>query len=126
MAKKTVQLGMMAALAQVFMEHWEEEKGNIKLNGKSMYALIGLRNIAQQQYRQIQESALALARAAGGEEQPNGAVKVPDDKVDEVNNELNDIQNGDFELEYTPIIIGDNDSLPLVFMDALYDYIELK
>lgn len=126
MATKTLPLGQVGNIAAIFMNEWDKCKDEVRLSGKSLYSLLGIRKVAMEQFRQIQETAITLARNAGGTEMENGNIKVPDDKVAGVNQELNDLQNGDFTLEYTPIVIGDNDYLPIAFMDALYDFIELK
>lgn len=126
MATKTLPLGQMGNIATIFMNQWEQHKGEVRLSGKSLYSLLAIRKIATEQLQQLQETAFTLAKNAGGTEMQNGGIKVPDDKVDEVNRELNDLQNSDFTLEYTPIVIGDNDNLPIAFMEALYEFIELK
>lgn len=124
--EKTLKLGAMSQIAQVFMANWEKEKDNIKLSAKGLYALLGIRNACVEQYKKIQETALQTAKTLGGEEQGDGSVKIPDDKLDEFNRQMNDLQNQDYELSYSAINLRDDDNLPVAFMDILFDFIEMK
>lgn len=126
MAIITMKLGETSQIAQAFMENWDKEKDNVKLSARAMYSMLGIRNKCIDNFRTIQETAIQVAKAHGGVDQPGGGVKVPDEEIDAVNEELNELQSQDYELEYTPIRLNDNDVMPLAFMDILYTFIEME
>lgn len=126
MAIVTMKLGETSQIAQAFMESWDQEKDKVKLSARAMYAMLGIRNKCLDNFRTIQETAIQVAKTHGAVEQPDGSVKVPEEEIDAVNEELNELQSQDYELEYTPIRLGDNDVMPLAFMDILYTFIEME
>lgn len=124
--EKKLTLGDVAMLAQFLLGNWEQQKTEIKLNGKAVYALIKLKNNLMSEFRKIQEASRTVVLSHGGVEQEDGNIKVPDNEIGAANMELSELQKEEITLEYTPIQMGENDSLPLDFMDALFEFIEMK
>lgn len=126
MAEKKITVGEVAALAQFLIGNWDDHKNEIKLSGRSVYALIGLKNSLMSEFRKLQEATRTVVLAHGGVEQDDGNIKVPDAEIGATNMELAEMHREETTLTFTPIIVTDNDSLPLDFMDALFNFIELK
>lgn len=122
---RTMSLGGASQIAQLFMTTWQAEKDNIKLSAKGMYSLLNIRNTCIDKFKAVQESAMEFARSVGATETDKG-LQVPEDKIPEVDRQLNDLQMETFELEYTPIAMRDDDALPMDYMEILLPFIEMK
>lgn len=125
MATREMTLGEASVNGQFLMNSWNDLKADIKLKATNMYALITIRKVMQEKAQVIQEAVLEFARSAGGIEE-DGGVRIPDDKVDEVNEQLRELQKQTFNIEYKPITIGSEESLPIDLMDILYDFIVIS
>lgn len=122
MATREMTLGEASASGQYMINNWNDLKGDIKLKAVNMYSLLGIRKTMQEKAQLIQESVIEFARSAGGIEE-SGGVRVPDDKIEEVNAQLKELQEQTFDLEYKPITITADESLPIDLMDILFEFI---
>lgn len=122
----TLTMGEARVMATDFLNNWESEKNKMQLSGPAMYNLIAVKKELEKHIVKIQETVSTLASAAGGELQDNGSYRIPEDKVEELNQKLAEFNSETLEIEYSPIKLRENDYLPPVFMDALFNFIELN
>lgn len=124
--KKDITFGKIMSLSQMLTSSWEDLKGQINLSPKNTYSLIALKRKVLEAGQTFQETIAQIALRHNGEMQPDGSIRVPDEEIDKVNQELAPMQNETTEIEYTPIVVSDDDFLPFGIMEALFDFIELK
>jgi hypothetical protein len=74
---------------------------------------------------QIQDTITTLALANNGEFLESGAIKIPDDKLTEVNKKLFEFGQEEMEIEYTEIIIDEDDSIPPAILDIFFDFTKI-
>ena len=55
----------------------------------------------------------------------NGGIKIPDEKIDEVNTALEELSKETIEIEYTPIQITGEDKIPVAIMEPLMEFIDI-
>lgn len=125
MATKTMKNGDIRQIAFDLSQRWESSKSNIKLSGKATYALIGLKRKLLSIGDEITEAFGTVGLALGGKVDEMGMLKIPDDKIDEANKQLTEIAVQTQEIEFTPIVLNEEDELPMELMDILYDFIEI-
>lgn len=124
--EKKMTLGEVMAISQFLIANWDQQKSEIKLGGRAVYALIKLKNNLMDEFKKAQEATRTIVMAHGGVEQDDGSIKVPDNEIGPANAELNELQREEVKIDYIPIPLGESDSLPLDFMDALFEFIEMK
>lgn len=122
---KEITMGEARVLGMTVLNNWESQISNIQLSGKALYNLIGIKRELEQCVLKIQETVSTLAKNVGGEPQDNGSFKIPEDKVDELNTQLQEFNEEKVEIQYSPVKVGEKDNLPPIFMDALFDFIEI-
>ena len=122
---KTMTTGEVQMLGNTLMRLWEEKKMDIHMAPVSLYHLIGLKKTIQEHMNKIAETVSTIIEQHDGQRQEDGSLKVPPEKVDEVNLILGDLAKETIDLEYEEITIGKNDALPVELMDALFDFIAI-
>lgn len=106
--------------------NWEGEKGEIKLTGKSLFNLIGLKKVMQEKLITIEETLGMIATQHGGEPQSNGSIIIPEDKRAEAGKVLTEFGSELVEIEYGEIILKETDSLPVGIFEAVYDFVRFE
>lgn len=124
--KKTITTNDLQSAANALFTAWEPNKANMKLQVVQMYNLIKLKKALQEEAMKLTETVTTIAEQAGGERLQNGGFKVPDEKIDEVNNALAELGQQTIEFEYTPIQINGDDVMPIAIMEPLMEFIEIQ
>lgn len=123
---KTMNIGDIRPILDDLLGNWMRERNKIVLSVPSMYALIGLKKTLEDKASQIQETITTLAEQAGGTPQQDGTYHIPDDQVMNLNKQLMEVNAQKIDIEYTPIKISKEDSIPPVILDAIYDFVEIE
>lgn len=123
--KKTLTTNELQNTANALFAAWEANKNETKLQVVQMYNLIKLKKTLQEEAIKLSETVTTLAEQVGGERLPNGSLKIPDDKIDEVNEALGQLSDETIEIEYTPIQVTNEDSLPIAILEPLMEFIEV-
>ena len=123
---KTITTAQVRNICEDLLPNWETERKNIQLSGRDMYSIIKLKKELEKKLGEIQETVATLAEQSGGERQDNGSYKIPPEKIEDLNNELAAFSDEEVEIEYTPIKIKNDDVLPPVLMDCLFDFIDME
>lgn len=104
---------------------WEGLKGDIKVSGKVLYSIIALKRKLTTMANDVTESFLVIGQNHGGEAQPDGSMKIPDEQIEEVNKLLSEVANETQDFEYKPIVLAEGDEIPATLMELLFDFIEM-
>lgn len=123
---KTITTAQVRNICEDLLPNWETERKNIQLSGRDMYSIIKIKKELEKKLGEIQETVATLAEQSGGERQGNGSYKIPPEKIESLNNELAAFSDEEVEIEYTPIKIKNDDVLPPVLMDCLFDFIDME
>lgn len=123
---KTITTAQVRNICEDLLPNWETERKNIQVSGRDMYSIIKIKKELEKKLGEIQETVTTLAEQSGGERQDNGSYKIPPEKIEDLNNELAAFSDEEVEIEYTPIKIKNDDVLPPVLMDCLFDFIEME
>lgn len=123
--KKTLTTNDLQVAANALFTAWESNKNNISLQVIQMYNLIKLKKTLQEEATKLTETVTTLAEQAGGERLQNGGIKIPDEKIDEVNAALDELSKETIEIEYTPIQITGEDKIPVAIMEPLMEFIDI-
>ena len=111
-------------LIETLFQNWEEFRKDLRLNGKSTYNLIAIKKEFERQAQILQETIFAIGTELGGHPDDHGNFKVPNDKVEEMNNRLIEFGNQKIEISYNPIVIKDSDFMSPGLMDLMFPFIE--
>lgn len=122
----TMKANELQSIANSLIPAWENEKNNVKMQVIPMYNLIKLKKFIQDEAIKLTETVTTLAEQAGGERLPNGGIKIPDEKIKEVDEALATLSDEDIEIEYTPIKITSDDTVPMSILEPLFPFIEIQ
>lgn len=124
---KTITTAQVRNIGEDLLPNWNDQRSQIQLSGKSMFNLIKLKKELEKHLGEIQETVVSLAEQVGGEMQPQtGSYKIPPEKVEELNEKLAEFSKEEVEIEFTPIVMTENDYLPPILMEAIFDFIEME
>lgn len=113
-------------IGAILFTNWEKSKNEIKLSGKSLYALISLKKDLEQRLTIIEETVSTLALQFGAEQQEDGSLVIPQDRRAEAGQALMEMGNETLEVFYEEIVINDASVLPIDIYEALFDFIRLE
>lgn len=123
---KSISANDLQAIANIIVPTWEQDKNSVRISAISMYRLIALKKKIHEEALKLAEAVTAIAENMGGQRLENGAIKVPDDKIAEMNEELARLGDEKVELEYQPIVVKEGENLPISIMEALIDFVEIS
>lgn len=126
MVTKKITAGDLQNAANTLFTNWETSKNDIHLSSVQMYRLISLKKKLQEEAVKLSETVTALAEQAGGERLSNGGIKIPDDKIAQVNEDLAKLSDEIIDFEYSPIQVTENDNIPISIMEPLMEFIEIQ
>ena len=104
---------------------WDTEKVNIKLNGKNLYNLIGLKKLIEQKIASIEETVMIIAQQYGAETQENGTLVIPQENRAIASEKLQEFGAEIVSLEYEEIFMTQDTSLPIAILEPLFDFITI-
>ena len=113
-------------LGSFFMSSWDTVMADAKLGSRTLYNLIRLKKTVLPIAENVQETVIEIAKSHGGETLDNGGIKVPDDKIQEVNKIIEEFLEEEESIESPVLKVTDDDSMPSALMDAIFDFIEFE
>lgn len=119
-------LNQIAGNANEITQDWNENVAKIKTNAKTLYQIISVRKQLIQEFTNIQEAMQAIMIKHGGKDDGNGFLRVPPEKIDIVQKELDEIGNQTVELDVDTIYLSEDDEIPAFLLELLFDNIEFK
>lgn len=125
MATLTMKNGDIRQISYTLDSEWESIKNQIKVSGKTLYAIIALKRELANLANVITESFIVIGQSHGGQPQPDGSLKIPDENIPEVNKLLTEVANETQSVEYRPIVLTETDDVPTDLMELLFDFIEM-
>ena len=123
---RTVKNGELREIAMHLSEIWQNNSKEIKLSGKEMLNIVKLKKELIEKGSDIVDAFIEVGVNAGGEPDEKGQLKIPEDKVFEVNRALNDIAFATTEIVYTPVKIDDKAFIPVEILDLFCDLCEIE
>lgn len=123
---KQISIGEVRAIALWFVQNWANSKNNLKLAPKQLYNLIALKKTIENEFLKANEAIQTILEQNGCPSQGDGTYKIPEEKRDQITNQLNEISEQTIELEYNLIEIGDEDSISPELLDILFDFVQIK
>lgn len=124
--KKTLTTGDIRVLGGELVKNWEEHKKEIKLPGKQLLALIGLKKQIESHLITVEETVMQLAMQFGAIPREDGSVVIPEEKRPEAFEALNDFGRETIEIESPEIVITKEDNLPISIIEPLFDFIQFQ
>lgn len=124
--KKTTTFNEVGYIFNCLSQEWAGFVKEIHLSNKDLYNLIALKKTIEEKHQIIQETVATIMRSHGGEENERGILQVSEDKIDGVNAELTKLSKEEIEIEFTPVKLREQDSIPTALMDILYDFIVIE
>lgn len=125
MATLNMKNGDIRQISYTLDSEWESIKNQIKVSGKTLYAIIALKRELANLANVITESFIVIGQSHGGQPQPDGSLKIPDENIPEVNKLLTEVANETQSVEYRPIVLAETDDVPTDLMELLFDFIEM-
>lgn len=126
MATLMMKNGDIRAMGMELAATWQTARTNLKLSGKSTFALIGIKKQIEELTDKLNEAFLSVGLSHDGKVQEDGSIRVPPERIEEVNKKLTEIATEETMIDYTPIAIGDDDQMPTDLMDLFFNFIEMK
>lgn len=124
--QKTLTTAEAREIGGNLFSNWESNKGDIKLSGKALFNLIGLKKVMQEKLTTIEETLGMIASQHGGEPQQNGAIVIPEDRRADAGKALMEFGNEQIEIQYNEIVLKEVDSLPVAILEAVYDFVKFE
>lgn len=124
--KKTLNTVMIREIGSNLFTNWEGCKNDIKLSGKSLFNLIGLKKTMQEKLTTVEETLAMIASQHGGEPQANGSIIIPEDQRAAAGKALSEFGEELIEIEYNEITLKDTDSLPVAILEAVYEFVRFE
>lgn len=124
--KKSMKVFQFRVFADNFLSTWENDKKDMKLTGKALFNLIGLKKNVEAQLMKTQETLVTLAQQNHGEPDGRGNYNIPEEYRENMNKEMNDFAEQDIELEYEEIKLKDSDLISAEFLDYIYDFVKFE
>lgn len=125
--EKQIQTGKLKTIAEGVVVNWDAMKSDIKLNSKALYNLIGLKKNLMEKGQQINDTLVQLFESNDCKLNDDGTgFLIPNDKQEKMSQLLIEFYDQIAYIDYQPIIIKEEDSLPADLMDLLFDFIEFQ
>lgn len=122
--EKTLKVFELRLFADEFFSCWEKYKTSLKLGGKALYNLIGLKKELEKQLMQTQETIITMAEQYGGQPDGKGNYQIPTEHQAEAHKKMNEFAEQEIIVQYSPIVIKESDELNPELLDLLFNYIE--
>lgn len=113
-------------LGFMFQKVWEKEKKDVKLSPKTLYNVLKLKKEIDKHCASIEDAMVLILEQENCENQGNGRYNIPEEKRDIVGDKFDELADQILEIEYSPLVITDDDVLPTSIFEALFDFIEIK
>lgn len=124
--KKSMKVFEFRVFADNFLSTWENDKKDMKLTGRALFNLIGLKKNVEAQLIKTQETLVALAQQNHGEPDGKGNYNIPEDCREQMNKDMNDFAEQEIEIEYEEIKLKDSDNISAEFLDSIYDFVKFE
>lgn len=126
--EKEIKLGVLQEIYIKLFQDWDKIKDEIHLDPKNLYNLVGLKKTILSEMEKMQEAVNAFISTIDGVKlQDSGGFQIPPEKVPEVNQKLFEMNEQTIKITYTPIEIDNKTAkVPINFIEALFEFIEIK
>lgn len=126
--EKEIKLGVLQEIYIKLFQDWDKIKDEIHLDPKNLYNLVGLKKTILSEMEKMQEAVNAFISTIDGVKlQDSGGFQIPPEKVPEVNQKLFEMNEQTIKITYTPIEIDNTTAkVPINFIEALFEFIEIK
>ena len=126
--EKEITLGTIQFMYINLFQKWEAIKDQIQLDPRNLYSLIGLKKTVITEMEKMQEVVREFLNTIEGiDYKEDGSFQVPEDRIDDVNNKIAEMNETKITIHYSPIEIKDeNCKIPMEVMEVLFDFIEIK
>lgn len=115
--------GDVRQIAMELAMTWGSLKKDIHLSGTALYRLMAIKKQIDEHANLINETFRDIGLAAGGVISGEGQLRIPDEKIEEVNTQLSEVAKEEITISYAPITLREEDSLPPDLMEAFFDFI---
>ena len=114
-------------IASEMLKAFEESKGSLKLKGKALYNLIGLKKEFEKILEQIQETLVEIAKAHGGTPSEDGkGYSIPEDQQEIVNKKIIEFSEEIITIQYDEIFLSTEDEISASLADAIFDFLKFE
>ena len=120
---KNMKMFVFRDFAEAFLTSWESEKKEMKLNGKALFNLVGLKKKIENQLMQIQDTILNLVEQHHGIPDGKGNYTIPEEERAVVGEAMNELSGQEVEIDYEPIKIHESDVVSPSFLDIIFDFV---
>lgn len=117
--------GDIRQVAMTLLANWDVLKRDIHLSGTALYRLMAIKKQIDEKANLVNEIFRDIGVAAGGVISGEGQLRIPEDKIEEVNAKLTEVAGEEVIISYSPVVLRDEDSLPPDIMEAFFDFIEV-
>lgn len=123
---KTMTVNEVMGIMNILFPAWESRKGEIKIKGKPMFALVGIKKSLEKHAQASQEAFSAIAEQFGGIfNSQMGGYQIPEENQKEAQAAIAEIAKQEVEITYLPIILTGDEDVPVEIIDAIYDFVEI-
>lgn len=123
MNKRNLKVAELRNLATMLLTEWANHKDSIRLTGKALYNLLGLKRTLERELEIIEETLRGLAVEHHAEPRQDGSLFIPEEYREEANKAFSDFGESDIEISYGEITLREQDNIPLPIFEALYDFV---
>jgi len=123
---RTLKASMVRGIAGELNEFWEAHRKEIKLSGKNLYNLIGLKKLIVEKGSALQDTVIQHAEALGGEWTADGQMRIPPEHIEVMNEWIQEFMNEDIDIDYQEIVVTSEDAVPIPILEALYEFISVE
>lgn len=123
---KTLTAAELRRIAGEILENWENHKTSIHLKPKDMYHLVGLKKTLEQHFFQVNDALILMLESHGATPNANGGYVIPPENREEVQKLMNELGAETIDIEYTPIVLREEDHIDVEILDAFYEFIEFQ
>jgi hypothetical protein len=123
MQSKTFTTTALRRVGAMLASNWEAEKTNIRVTGKTLFALVGLKKVIIDQMTLIEETLATMAMQHGGEPQEDGSIRIPEEHRHAAFEELQRLGQEQVTIEARPIQIQENDFIPVAILESIFDFV---
>lgn len=88
--------------------------------------MLKIKQQIEEKTRLINQAFMAVGERFGGTVNEQGNLQIPQENIPTVNTELESVAAQEDNIEYTPIVLKDEEKLPVEIMEAFLPFIELE
>lgn len=123
---RTLSINELMFIGNTAIPAWEANKTEIKVKGRALFHLVGLKKEFERHLGTAQEALAIIAEQNGGVLNPQiGGYEIPEENRETAGEAMREFSQGKVEVKFTPVVLGPEDEVPIAILDAFFDYIEI-